>query len=158
MGLRWLLDKKASPTHYCTKARATPLNEAALLGDSIAITLLLDYGALRREKKGRGALHIAVHKKMFSSVKLLLERGCKVNELYFKKTPLTAALSCGKTGDVRLVQILLRGKADVGIATTDTKGLFNMGNMTTHLAFSKKFSNKRCSAAIKNAINSKLCG
>ena len=98
-----MLEKKASPTHYCTKAPVSPLNDAAWFGDSKAIALLLEYGALGTEKKGRGALHIAVHKKMFHSVKLLLERGCKINELYFKKTALTAALSCGRAGDVRLV-------------------------------------------------------
>ena len=122
------------------------------MGDSMAISILHDYGALGRENEGRGALHIAVHKKMFSSVKLLLERGCLVNELYFNKTPLNAALSYGKPGDVRLVLILIRSKADVKKATTDKKGLFDFGNWTTHLAFSKKFSNKRCSAAIKSAL------
>ena len=153
MGMRYLLEKKASPTHHCTKAPLSPLNDAAWLGDSKAISLLLDYGALRREKTGGGALHIAVHKKMFSSVKLLLERDCQVNELYFKKTALTAALSCGKTGDVRLVRMLLCAKADVRQATSDSKGLFDFGNWTTHLDFSKKYSSKRCSAAIRNALH-----
>ena len=50
-----------------------------------------------------------------------------MNELYFNKTPLTAALSCGKTGDVRLVQILLRGKADVGIERKTTRGYLIWG-------------------------------
>ena len=154
--MRWLLEKKASPTYHCTKAPVSPLNDAAWLGDSKAISILLEYGALGREKKGRGALHIAVHKKMFSSVKLLLERDCQVNELYHNKTALTAALSCGKTGDIRLVRILIHGKADVRQATTNTKGLFAEGNWTSHLKFSRKYSNKRCSAAIENAIYERL--
>ena len=63
MGLRLLLKKKDSPTYNYRKARITPFNEAAWMGDSMAISILLDYGALGRENKGRRVLHIAVHKK-----------------------------------------------------------------------------------------------
>ena len=64
-------------------------------------------------------VHVTIHKKLFTAVKKLILCGCNVNETYYGGTPLRAALMCGRSnsGDVRIVNLLLKAKAQVDIQT-----------------------------------------
>ena len=74
--------------------------------------------------------------------------------LTYSKTPLTIALSCGKkqSGDVRLVRMLIKAKADVLKLTSATKALFKKGKQITHIDFARKYSNQKCIVAIEKEI------
>ena len=114
--VRYLLELKASPTLRCTSTLVTTrLYDAAQLGKCEIAELLLEVSALPEGGFTNGALHGAIHNRMFKVVDILLSQGCQVNEYYLEQTPLGAALTCGKTnsGDVRLVARLLAAKADI---------------------------------------------
>ena len=114
--VKYLLDRKASPTLRCTATLiTTPLSDAAWKGKTKILQLLLERSAVPDGGITRGALHGAIHNKMFCPIKIMLSQGCQVNEDYLGQTPLAAALTCGKrqSGDSRLVHMLLSAKADI---------------------------------------------
>ena len=118
--VRYVIEKKASLTLRCRSTRiSTPLYDAAWMGKSDMAQLLLEKSALPDGGTSGGALHGAIHNRMFKTIKMMLDRGCQVNEYFLEQTPLGAALTCGKmkTGDVRLVKTLLAAKADTTMKT-----------------------------------------
>ena len=151
-GVKALLLMKASPIIKINTIGSKPLDEAAWLGLSDILCCLLDHGAVGNGGYTFGALHGAIHKKLFSAVKKLILYRCNVNETYNGGTPLRAALTCGRSdsGDVRMVKILLLAKAQVDIKTVggiDT--FFPEYKKTSHLAIARKYSNANCIQAIE---------
>ena len=102
-----------------------------------------------------GALHGAIHNRMFKVVDIMLSQGCQVNEYYLEQTPLGAALTCGKTnsGDVRLVARLLAAKADITKKTLMSRSPFFKASMTQHIDLATKYSNKKCQTLLKAKSN-----
>ena len=70
-GVKFLLDSKASPIIDINSYGSKPLDEAAWLGFSDILSCLLDYGAIGNDGLTYGALHGAIHKKMFTALKIL---------------------------------------------------------------------------------------
>ena len=143
----YLLEQKASPTKRCTSTLiTTPLSDAAWNGKAKIVMLLLERSALPDGGHTQSALHGAIHNKMFSAIKIMLNQGCQVNEHYLDQTPLGAALTCGKrkSGDARLVKILLAANADITKMTKMSHSPFFNAPMTNHIDLAKKYSNKRC--------------
>ena len=97
-------------------------------------------------------LHGAIYNRMFKTIRIMLNRGCQVNEYYLHQTPLGAALTCGKTksGDVRLVRILLSAKADIKRETKMCKSPFSVGSMGHHRYLAREYSNQRCRKLLKS--------
>ena len=154
-GVKFLLDSKASPIIDINSYGSKPLDEAAWLGFSDIFSCLLDYGAIGNDGLTYGALHGAIHKKMFTALKNLILHNCDVNETYFGGTPLRAALTCGRSnsGDVRMVKILLRAKAVVDMQTVGGIDTFYPDwRKTSHIELAKKYSNVKCVQAIIQAI------
>ena len=155
IGVKYLLEEKASPTIEIFPNGSKPLDEAAWLGYSEILCYLLDYGAVGEDGCTYGALHGAIHKKLHSAVRKIISHGCDVNEIYCGGTPLRAALTCGisNSGDVRFVNLLLRSKALVDMKTVGGVSTFLPENtLTSHLEISIKFSNRRCIQAIHDAV------
>ena len=113
--------------------------------------LLLDNSALPEGGTTHGALHGAIYNKMFKTIKIMLDRGCQVNEYYINQTPLGAALTCGpsRSGDVRLVRILLAAEADVQKTTKMRNSPFKRGSMVHPIILAKKYSNAKCQGLVK---------
>ena len=152
--VRYVLEKSASPTRRCTSTMIyTPLYDAAWKGKSEIAQLLLENSALPEGGATGGALHGAIHNRMFKTIHMMLDRGCQVNEDYLGQTPLGAALTCGKSksGDVRLVRILLSAKADVMKKTTMSDSPWFNVSMGTHTDLATKYSNRRCLALLNAA-------
>jgi len=149
--VRYILEKKASPTLRCISTRiCTPLYDAAWSCKSEVAQLLLENSALPEGGKTLGALHGAIYNGMFKTIRIMLNRGCQVNEYFLDQTPLGAALTCGKSksGDVRLVRTLLSAKAHIMKETKMCDSPFFKGNMVHHSDLAKKYSNVRCRALI----------
>ena len=93
----------------------SPLEEAVWLGEEKISQLLLENGAAKGNMWWYGALHGAIAWKMFALMRVLIKKGAPVDSVYSGVTPLCAALTCGKKrrGDVRLVRLLLKAKADL---------------------------------------------
>ena len=153
--VKYILDRKASPTLPRTSTLiCTPLYDASWYGKPKVAQLLLDKSALPDGGATNGAIHGAISNRMFKTIRVMLSRGCLVNEYYLHQTPLGAALTCGKRnmGDVRLVRILLAAKADIMKETKMCHSPFFTGSLVqpTHLA--RKYSNKRCRALLKTVM------
>ena len=71
------------------------------------------------------------------------------------KTPLGAALTCGKTnsGDSRLVKRLLEANADVLKTSKLCLTTFGCGELTDLRTVAKAYSNSRCVALIEAAYH-----
>ena len=151
--VRYVLEKKASPTVRCISTLiCTPLYDAAWSGKSEIAQLLLDKSAMPEDGATKGALHGAIYNRMFKTIRIMLNRGCQVNEYYLHQTPLGAALTCGKTksGDVRLVRMLLSAKADIKRETKMCKSPFSVGSMGHHRYLAREYSNQRCRKLLKS--------
>ena len=145
--VKYLLDRKASPKLRCTATlTTTPLSDAAWKGKSKIVELLLERSAMPYGGITSGALHGAIHNQMFNPKKIMLTQGCQVNEEYLGQTPLAATLTCGKrkSGDVRLVQMLLSAKADIMKETIMSHSPFFNAPITNHFNLAKNYSNKKC--------------
>ena len=154
----YLLDLKASPTlRYTSTLVCTPLYDAAWMGKSKIAELLLEHSALPEGGLTKGALHGAIHNRMFKTVQILLKKGCQVNESYLHQTPLGAALTCGKNnlGDVRLVRRLLVAKADISKKTLMYHSPFFHAPMTKHIDLANKYSSKKCQAVLNQFLGKK---
>ena len=149
--VRYVIEKKACLTLRCMSTRiCTPLYDAAWMGKSDIAQLLLEKSALPDGGTAGGALHGAIHNRMFKTIKMMLDRGCQVNEYYLEQTPLGAALTCGKmkTGDVRLVNTLLAAKADTTMKTKMCYLPWFQGIMVDHIGLAEKYSSQRCRASL----------
>ena len=147
----YILKLKASPTRRCSSTQiCTPLYDAAWIGKPKIAQLLLEKSAILEGGLTHGALHGVIHNKMYSTLKIMLNMGCDVNEYYLEQTPLGAALTCGnnKSGDVRLVRTLLSAKADIMKRTKMCYHPHFHGMMTNHKDLARKYSNKRCNALL----------
>lgn len=116
---------------------------------------MLDHGAIGDGGYTFGALHGAIHKKLFPAIKKLIICKCNVNETYYGGTPLRAALTCGRSdsGDVRIVKLLLKAKSRVDIQTVGGIDTFSQDyKKTSHLEIARKYSNVKCIQAIDQAI------
>ena len=143
----YLLERKASPARRCTSTlTTTPLYDAAWKGKSKIAQLLLEKSGLPDGGITHGALHGAIQNKMFHTIKIMLNQGCRVNEHYLEQTPLGAALTCGKrkSGDARLVAMLLAAKADLMKKTLMSHSPFFHAPVASHFDLARKYSNKRC--------------
>ena len=155
----YLLQRKASPTRRCTSTLiTTPLKAAAWKSKSKIVQLLLEKSAVLDGGKTHGALHGAIHNKMFHTIKIMLNQGCSVNEHYLEQTPLGAALTCGKTksGDARLVAMLLSAKADLMKKTLMSHSPYFVAPMASHIDLARKYSNKRCQQLLLQMTNKEL--
>lgn len=150
--VRWLLEKKASPTVRCTRSMVyRPLDLAAWDNKPVIVQILLESGGLGGNGESYGGLHGAIKHKMFKTIRRLLAKGCDVNENYLNVTPLGAALTCGKTksGDARLVKLLLEAKADVLSLTKLCSSPYHGGKLTSLLNVASTYSNSKCAALLK---------
>ena len=95
--VRVLLAMKASPSISWLEQGhpIPPLEEAVWLGHEKISRLLLENGASETKGWCHGALHGAIAKKMFTLVKLLIEKRASLDSTYVGTTPLCAALTCG---------------------------------------------------------------
>ena len=155
IGVKFLLNSKASPVKEINANGSKPLDEAAWLGFSDILCCLLEYGAIGKDGLTFGALHGAIHKKLFTALKNLISHNCDVNETYFGGTPLRAALTCGRSnsGDVRIVKILLRAKSVVDMKTVGGIDTFSPDyRKTSHIELARSYSNAKCVKAIFQAI------
>ena len=118
--------------------------------------LILKNGGLGANGQSYGVLHRAISHKMFKNVRRFLTKGCDVNEDYLNVTPLGASLTCGKSksGDARLVKLLLDAKADVLGLTQMSLSPYHRGKLATVVDVASTYSNNRCTALIENAYNS----
>ena len=151
----YLLDRKASPTRrYTSTLVCTPLYDAVWMGKSKIAELLLEHSALPEGGLTKGALHGAIHNRMFKTVDILLKQGCQVDESYLQQTPLGAALTCGKnnSGDARLVRRLLKAKADISKKTIMCHSPFFHAPLTKHNDLANKYSNKKCQAVLNQLL------
>ena len=115
----------------------------------------MDHGAIGDGGYTFGALHGAIHKKLFPAIKKLILCKCNVNETYYGGTPLRAALTCGRSdsGDVRIVKLLLKAKSRVDIQTVGGIDTFSPDyKKTSHLEIARKYSNVKCIQANDQAI------
>ena len=148
----YLLEKKASLSRKCNDNLAKmPLYEAAWCGKPKIMNHLLNFGD--HSGLSFGALHGAIHQKMFSSVNIFLQKGCDVNEYFCNTTPLGVALTCGKanSGDVRLVKRLIAARADITNLVKLSKSILQPGEgMTSVINLADKFSNRKCLKLIKS--------
>ena len=115
-------------------AGLTPLQMAALRGDSNVVRLLLDTGALvdgrslSGENKNWTAINYAVLNGHYRTAKLLLDRGAHVeggallDEVQATETPLQLAAA---SGSVRMVELLLASGASAFRSTTETNHGFS---------------------------------
>ena len=155
-GVRVILSMKASP---CISQRdktdlVSPLEEAVWLGEEEISHILLKNGAAKGKLWWYGALHGAVAFKMFALVRVLIQKGAPLDYVYGGITPLCAALTCGKkrSGDVRMVRLLLEAKADLNKKTAFPRPS-NETRKLTLLEISKEYSNENCIRFIsKNQI------
>ena len=149
--VRALLGMKASPS-MCYRDKTDlvlPLEEAAWLGQEKISLLLLDNGASKGKSWWYGALHGAIARKMFTLLRRLIKEGAPFNSVYARMTPLCAALTCGKerSGDVRMVRLLLNAKADVNKKTFGPRFSHRKRELT-HLEVAKEYSNENCLQSI----------
>ena len=145
--VRVLLAMKASPSISWLEQGhwILPLEEAVWLGHEKISRLLLENGASETKGWCHGALHGAIAKKMFTLVKLLIEKRASLDSTYVGTTPLCAALTCGtkRTGDIRMVRLLSNAKADLEKMTSGPRYSGQTGKLT-HLEVAKKYSNAKC--------------
>ena len=82
---------------------------------------------------------------MFALVRVLIEKGASIDSVYGGITPLCAALTCGKKrkGDVRMVRLLLKAKADLNKKTSTPRSFIETCKLT-YLEIAKKYSNEKC--------------
>ena len=152
--VRWLLERNANPTQCCTETLIVkPLDLAAAEKKPEIVHLLLAHNDLQDQSKSRGALHWAVSNKMFKVVQSFIEKGYDLDEYYMEKTPLGAALTCGKTntGDARLVKQLFNAKADILKPSKLCVTTFGDGKLTDLLTVAKAYSNSKCLKLLKAA-------
>ena len=86
---------------------------------------------------------------MFTLLRRLIKEGAPVDSVYARMTPLCAALTCAKkrSGDVRLVRLLLNAKADVNKKKIGPR-FSHQKRELTHLEVAKEYSNKNCLQSI----------
>jgi len=152
--VRWLLEHDACPTQCCTKTMIVkPLDLAAEENKPQIVDLLLANNSLSDDSKSYGGLHWAVTNRMFKVVNSFIEKGYDLDEYYMDKTPLGAALTCGKTnsGDIRLVKRLLEANADVLKTSKLYPTTLGCGELTDLLTVAKAYSNRKCVALIEAA-------
>ena len=155
-GVRWLLEKNASPSKRCTRTlNVKPLFLAAEDNNSEIVKVLLEMHDLRKDGKTYGALHWAINNQMFKVVRSFIDKGSDVNEYYLNQTPLGASLTCGKTesGDARLVKCLLKANADVLQSSKMSFWTYGRGELTDLVKVAKAYSNRRCVAVIEAAYH-----
>ena len=119
----------ADKVNTTNNAGLTPLQMAALRGDTNVVRLLLDTGAhvdgrsLLGENKNWTAINYAVLNGHYRTAKLLLDRGAHVeggallDEVQPTETPLQLAAA---SGSVRMVELLLASGASAFRSTTET--------------------------------------
>ena len=154
--VRHILELKASPTLRCSSTQiCTPLYDATWLGKPKIAKLLLEKITFRKGGATFGALHGAIHNRLFSTVKIMIKMGSDVNECYLEQTPLGAALTCGKnkSGDVRIVRSLLLAKADVMKKTKMCYHPYFRGSKTSHIELARNYSNERCRTLLNTESN-----
>ena len=138
---------KASPMIYWKDKTDSvlPLEEAVQLGHDKIAHLLLENVDSNFINWDFGVLHGAIAWKMFALVRVLIKRGARLDLIYSGCTPLCAALTCGKqgTGDVRMVRLLLRAKANLKKNTGGPRNS-NETRLLTHLEVADKYSNGKC--------------
>ena len=153
----WLLEKKASPTMRCTGSSIDrPLALAAWDNKPEVVQILLESGGLGANGESYGGLHGAIEHKMFKTIRRFLMKGCDLNEKYLNVTPLGASLTCGKTktGDARLVKLLLNAKADVLGLTKMCSSPYAGGKLSKVFNVARTYSNSKCTALIEVAYSS----
>jgi len=154
--VRWLLEEKASPSQYCTQTLIVkPLDLAADENKSELVQILLESDGLRGDCKSRGALHLSIKNRMFKVIKGFLTKGYDLNESYLNQTPLGASLTCRKTksGDARLVKLLLDANADVLKPSKLSHSAFGRGELTELVGIARAYSNAKCVLLIEAAYN-----
>lgn len=154
--VRWLLENDASPSKRCNQNRTVrPLDLAAQQNKSEILKLLLESHDPGKDGLSYGALHCAINNLMFKEVKIFIQKGYDLNEYYLNQTPLGASLTCGKTksGDARLVKLLLNANADVWKSSKLCYSTYGRGELTELVKVAKAFSNRRCVALFEAAYN-----
>ena len=154
--VRWLLENNASPSKYCTRTTIVkPLDLAADGNKSEIVELLLESDALRVDCKSYGALHLAITNRMFKVVKSFIKKGYDLNEYYFKQSRLGASLTCGmaKSGDARLVKLLLNANADVLKPSKLCLTAYGRGELINLVSVAKAYSNATCVSLLEAAYN-----
>ena len=154
--VRWLLKNNASPSQYCTKTTIVkPLDLAAYCNKPQIVQILLENNGMGNDCKSYGALHLAIRNRMFTVVKSFIKEGYNLNESYFNQTPLGASLTCGKTksGDVRLVKLLLDANADVLKPSKLCRTTYGRGELTDLVSVAETYSNAKCVSLLQAAYN-----
>ena len=154
--VRWLLENNASPSKYCTRSMIIkPLDLAADGNKAEIVQMLLESDGLKDVCKSNGALHLAITNRMFDVVKSFIQKGYDLNESYLNQTPLGASLTCGKSksGDVRLVKLLLEANADVLKPSKHCLTAYGRGEMTDLVRVVKASSNTKCVAVMEAGYN-----
>ena len=133
-----------------------PLALAAWDNRPEIVQVLLESGGMGANGKSYGGFHGAIKYKLFKAVRRFLVKGCDVNEEYLKVTPLGASVTCGKrkSGDVRIVKLLLDAKADIFGLTKMCSSPYYGGKLTHVLDVARTYSNNRCRDLIEFAYNS----
>ena len=133
-----------------------PLALAACGNKPELVEILLKNCGLGENGESYGGFHGAIKHKMFKLVRMFLERRCDLNEDYFNVTPLGACLTCrkNKSGDVRIVRLLLDAKADVLRLSKMCTSPYDEGELTTMLNVARAHSNSMCTALIQLASQS----
>ena len=82
---------------------------------------------------------------MFPLVRVFITKGALIDSIYARMTSLCAALTCGKkgTGDVRMVRLLMKAKADVYKKTSGPRYSSQMRKLT-HLEVAEEYSSEKC--------------
>ena len=157
--VRWLLKNGASPSKGCTQSLILKPLPMAAEENKLEITkLLLENADLTDDCKSSGTLHWAIANHMFRLVKSFIEKGYDLNEYYMNRTPLGAALTCGKikSGDARLVKKLLEPNADVLKSSKLCRTTYGRGELTDMVNVAKAYSNKKCVRLIEAAYNAAM--
>merc|ERR1712096_34388 len=109
-----------------------PLALAAWGNKPEVVQILLENGGLEENGGSYGGFHEAIKHRMFKAVRMFLRKECGINEYYLNITPLGASLTCGKSksGDARLVKLLLTAGVDVLKLTKMCSTYYEKGNLT----------------------------
>ena len=151
-----MLENDACPSKFCTQTmNVKPLELAAEYNKPEIVDLLLANNELRENCKSYGALHWAITHKMFKVVKTFIEKGYDLNEYYYNKTPIGAALACGKNNsdDARMVKLLLNANADVLKKSKLCPTTYGRGEQTDLVNVARVYSNSKCLALVESAYH-----
>ena len=132
-----------------------PLALAAWENKPEVVQILLESGGVDENGVSYGGFHGAIKHRMLKAVRRFLRKECDLNEYYLNVTPLGASLTCGKnkSGDARLVKLLLTAKADVLKLTKMCSLHYTNGNLTNVVNLARKYSNRKCVRLIEVAYN-----